>query len=234
MRKTMDTRDSQFEVVEVLTIATAIHRVNGYIKKSAIGDDTPNVTHLYNHFFKQKIFENVSPKDKETAETIVEYLQGLSFKAFERDLTEFETNVLKFVNSDSVGPNLMGVAASLPEVYKNKLKQDDWAQRESILSEKSDYVGELSTRGDFEVMVENVRYIRRTSSYLYCCSSNDKDIVKFFSSENLGKVGQTLCLSGYVKSQSISPYHQGKETMINRIKVSAVIEKSVDTHTEIA
>lgn len=220
------TQDNFFSVLDVLTVAVAIHRQNGYIKKSAIGDGTPNVTMLYNHFFQQKKIENISAKDTETAQTIVEYLQGLSFKAFERELTEFESNVLKFVNAEQVGSNLMGVAASLPEVYKNKLKQDDWAERETILSEKSEYVGDLHQRGNFEVLVENVRFIRRTGSYLYCCSVKDKDIVKFFTSEELGKVGDTLCLAGYVKSQSVSPYHQGKETMINRIKVDAIMEKT--------
>lgn len=221
-----NTDDKTFDVVDVLAVATAIHRKNGYIKKSAIGDETPNVTNLYNHFYKKKVFEGVLKRDFEDAKTIVEYLQGLSFKAFERDLTDFETNVLKFVNAESVGPNLMGVAASLPEVYKNKLKQDDWAERESELSEISEYVGDLHTRGNFEIYIENVRYIRRTGSYLYCGSVKGKDIIKFFTSESLGQVGDTLCVTGYVKSQGISPYHQGKETMINRIKVDAVMEKN--------
>ena len=62
-----NTDDKTFDVVDVLAVATAIHRKNGYIKKSAIGDGTPNVTNLYNHFYKKKVYEGVLKKDFEDA-----------------------------------------------------------------------------------------------------------------------------------------------------------------------
>jgi hypothetical protein len=57
-------------------------------------------------------------------------------------------------------------------------------------------------------------------SSLVCCSENGKNIVKFFVDINEKKLveGETIKLQGFVKSQQVSNFHNGKETMVNRIK----------------
>lgn len=212
-----------FNTLEVVAVSCAIHREQGFIKKNGIVSEgqTPNATMLYNHFYKDKVV-SVQPNDHHLAEEIIDYLKGLSFKAFERDLTSFETNVLKFVQSSEVDNSVLGIAASLPEVYDNKQKQDQWSIREAELAKNSEFVGVLKKRGYFELTIENIRYIRSTGSNLYCCSDNQGNIVKFFKDEQLGDVGTVVCMSAYIKSHSDSPYHGGKETMVNRIKIEQV------------
>lgn len=209
-----------FPVLDVMAAACAAHRVNGFVKKSDAyhrhADKVPNSRLLYNHFYgEQKL--DVSPADYEQADHVIEYLTGLSFKAFERDLTDFEANTLKLVTSEEIDNTSLGIAASLPKVYFNKLDQDIWEKRERELAESSDYVGELHKRCNFDLVVENIRYIKTTGSNLYCCSVDGKHVVKFFG-EDYGNVGDTIHVAGFVKSQQISKYSGGKETMINRIK----------------
>jgi hypothetical protein len=212
-----------FLVNDVVAAACSVFRTNGYIKKSdAVGDQKSNSSLIYSHFFSPDTFKaDVTQEDRDSAAVIVDYLRGLSFKTMERGLTNFESNVLRFVISDSVDKSSLGIAASLPQVYKHKLDQDKWEERESELAAASDFVGELRKRGEFNLVVENVRYIGRTESYLYCASL-DNNIVKFFSQEKCGDVGQSVTLTGFVKSHHESKYHGGKETMINRIKVQEV------------
>jgi len=221
-----------FPVQEVVAVACAIFREHGYKKKSDIayatvvsGESSTEVQKsnsqlIYSHFFNPQTWSaNVAEQDQNTAKEIVEYLQGLSFKTMERGLTDFETNVLKFVTSTEVGKDSLGIAASLPKIYLNKLEQDKWEVRESELASHSEYLGVLKTRGEFEVMIENVRYIARTGSHLYCASVDGKHILKFFSDQKIADQGEKVCLSGYVKSHAESRYHGGKETMINRLKI---------------
>lgn len=211
-----------FDLLEVIAVSSAIFRNQGFLKK---GDDfigsekrIPNSTLLYNHFCTDKCITPTT-SDYESAQEIINYMKGLSFKAFERDLTSFESNVLKLVTELDVVKKDLGIAASLPKVYANKLDQDTWEVRERELAETSEYVGTVRTRCDFDLVIENIRYIKTTGASLYCCSVDGKHVVKFFSDNvNWGKVGDRIQVAGYVKSQAVSNYSGGKETMINRIK----------------
>lgn len=216
-----NTNINEFAINDVVAVACAVDRVNGFVKKSDVygqPDKKPNVSFLYEHFCNNEKIDYL-PDDVALAEEIVNYLKGLSFKAFERGLTDFEINVLKFVNSNVVTKEQLGVAASLPNVYRNKLEADAWTAREAELARTSDYIGQVGKRGEFTAKVENLRYIAKTDSYLVSCSVDDKHILKFFSGVKLGSVGDIIKLTGFVKSQNVSSYSNAKETMINRIKV---------------
>ena len=66
--------------------------------------------------------------------------------------------------------------------------------------------------------IKATKYIPKTMSYLITASVEDKHIVKFFSS-NQYTVGNTLMVEGYVKDQKRGRYHNGQETILNRIKI---------------
>lgn len=214
----------KFSVVDVVAAACAAFRVNGFVKRDDAEvynkSKVANSNLLYLHFYNDQKLE-IIPADVERAEVLIEYLKGLSFKAFERSLTNFETNVLKFVTTDAVGKDQLGIAASLPSVYERKLEADAWTAREAELAGTSEYVGKVGTREEFTLVIENIRYIAKTESSLYSCSENGKNIVKFFSSTDAGKVGDTVKLTGFVKNHSLSKYSSGKETMINRVKLAS-------------
>ena len=214
----------EFDTKEVVAVSCAVDRINGFVKKSDVGfgenvDKKPNVHFLYEHFCNNEKVE-ITDSDREMAEEVIDYLKGLSFKALERKLTEFETNVLNFIGSEKVNKNQLGIAASLPNVYRNKLDADTWSTREAELGRTSEYVGKVGSRCEFEVKIENLRYIAKTLSYLVSCSVDDKNILKFFSVSEVGKVGDIVKVTGFVKGQAVSKYSNAKETMINRVKVS--------------
>jgi hypothetical protein len=213
----------EFAVIDVVAASCAAFRVNGFVKR----DDpevyskkkVANSNMLYTHFCNDTKME-IIPADVERAHVLVEYLKGLSFKAFERTLTSFESNVLKFVTSEKVGKDQLGIAASLPSVYERKLEADAWTAREAELASTSEYVGTVGSRAEFTLKIENVRYIAKTDSSLYSCSEGGKNIVKFFSVAQIGAVGDTITVTGFIKNQSFSKYSSGKETMINRVKLN--------------
>jgi|TARA_R110002153_G_scaffold5049_1_gene23602 hypothetical protein len=223
---------SKFSTLHVIEVACAAHRINkGFIKSGHQSDGVlPNSAMLYSHFLgamnkdtnKHEYTKlRVTLTDQRQATEVVDYLKGLSFKAMERKLTDFESNVLNVITTEEIGKESIGIAASLPKVYLNKQLQDTWSARENEMARLSEYVGTLSSRGEFELKVENIRFINSVGSSLVCCSKGDHNIVKFFADAEEKKLveGATVTLDGYVKSHQISKYHNGKETMINRIKV---------------
>ena len=214
----------EFPIDEVLAVSCAANRLNkGFIKKDQIRFDkryegkTCNSDLLYNYFFTDKKFK-VEDEDYTNASEVRDYLQGLSFKALERNLTEFESNVLKLVSANTVAKDKLGIAASLPKVYFNKLDQDTWTDREMELSRTSENLGTLHTRCNFLAKVEFTRYIPRTMSYIITCSVDNKHILKFFSDKKI-ETGSEIVIEGFVKAQSKGKYHVGQETIINRIKI---------------
>ena len=219
-----------FPIEEVLAVSCAAHRVNkGFIKKDQIRFDrkyeksTCNSGMLYSYFYTGKKFP-VTEKDKENGLEVIDYLKGLSFKALERSLTDFESNVLKLVSSLEVEKDKLGIVSSLPKVYYNKLEQDGWTDREVSLSRTSNNLGKLHTREKFNAVVEFTRYIPRTMSYIITCSVDNKHILKFFSDKKVD-TNKKIVVEGFVKSQSKGKFHPGQETILNRVKFEENKEK---------
>lgn len=222
-----------FKTKDVIAVSCAAHRFNGgFLSKDSIRFDKKaegkraNSDLLYAHFLDPKDlkFKNALPKlkvikeDLAMADDVIDYLKGLSFKAIERKLTDFESNVLSVVNSEHIDKTQLGITSSLPKVYFNKIEQDNWTDRELELSRTSNELGELHTRGTFDAKVEFVRYIPRTMSYLITCSVKDQHILKFFHAKNI-KLESLIRVDGYIKSQGKGKFHNGIETIINRIKI---------------
>ena len=135
----------------------------------------------------------------------------------ERTLTEFESNVLKLVSSPDIAKDKLGIAASLPKVYLNKVDQDSWTDREMELSRTSEKIGKLHQREKIYATVEFTRYIPRTMSYIVTCSVSNQHILKFFTDKKI-ETGKEITIEGFVKSQAKGKYHAGFETVINRVK----------------
>ena len=216
--------ENNLKTLDVITASCSAFRFNeGFIKKeqakydSKYKDSKSNSELLYDHFFNGNKLE-LTAEDTEQAKEIIDYLKGLTFKAIERELTEFETNVLKLVSTESVTKEQIGISASLPKVYLNKVEQDNWTTRETELSRTSETLGELHVRNKFTALVEYSRYIPRTMSYLITCSVDNKHILKFFSDKTV-PVDSIINIEGYVKSHNRGRYHNGMETIINRINI---------------
>lgn len=214
-------------VKDVIAVSCAVHRINGgFVKKQIGSNQKSNSAFLYEHFCESNTVD-VIDCDYDEAEKVMDYLQGLGFKALERTLTDFERKVLGLVTVEAIDKASLGIAASLPNVYQMKVKSDTWSDRERELGASSEYLGKQNTRCAFPAKIEFERYIPSTESYLYTASVNNKDILKFFKPNNVPakiEVGQTYMIAGYVKPHQINKHTGFKETMINRVKFEATGE----------
>lgn len=216
---------NSFIVTDVIAVSCAVQRLNnGFVKKGDSDEGKSNSSFLYDHFC-EGTGVTVTEEDTILAQEVIEYLQGLGFKALERNLTDFERKVLGLVTSDTIDKTTLGIAASLPNVYLNKVKADSWADRERELGASSEFVGTPSTRCDFIATVEFMRYIPSTGSHIVTTSVDNQHIVKFFLPIAEMTVGSTYTVAGFVKPHATNKHTGFKETMINRIKFKQIADK---------
>ncbi len=172
---------------------------------------------------------NDSHYDK--ADEIIEYFEGLIFKAMQRDLTDFEKKITALIKADDISlsgkDDRLPIVGSLPGVFRNNVKHDDWTSRERSLRTVSEYEGELKKRNHFEGEIVMSRYMNRSNSMLVAVLTPNNNIVKFFYDlyrDSTGKEtlaqGQHINFSAYVKSHEVSEYSKCKETFCNRVTLA--------------
>ena len=163
----------------------------------------------------------ITAKDKELAEDISTYFQGLLFKQLSGEMSDFNKKILKLVNEEQVPINEFGLVASLPKAFYNAKKWDKAAEVERDLADVSDYVGTQGKRCNFDLEVVSTRYIPTHDCTIVTCIDEDKNVVKFFTHDFAkdSEPGDKFEIAGFVKSHEVSKYNGGKETMINRVKL---------------
>tara|TARA_B100000614_G_C14502921_1_gene475411 strand:+ start:346 stop:1068 length:723 start_codon:yes stop_codon:yes gene_type:complete len=178
----------------------------------------------------------VQDSDYEMADEIIEYFEGLIFKAMQRDLTDFEKKITALIKADDISLNgrddRLPIVGSLPNVYRNNVKHDDWSDRERSLRGVSDFEGTLKKRGQFQGEIVMSRYMNRSNSMLVAVLTENNNIVKFFydlyrdaSAKDFLQQGKHITLSGYVKSHNVSEYSKCKETFLNRVSFPSKEDK---------
>ena len=224
---------------EVIAHAVAVDRHQGfkYIKSHEVKEGQKANFSLLIHSLKDPKTSVVGPiteKDYNTADDIVEYFEGLVFKAMQRELSEYELKITNLINAKDIDlrgrDDRLPIVGSLPNVFRNNNKHDVWAEEEQALRKSSDYEGELKTRCEFSGTVKMSRFMNRTNSLLVAVLTDKGNIVKFFydlyrrspdfEPKDALSEGKTISFIGYVKGHDISKYSKCKETFINRVNVN--------------
>lgn len=227
-----------FTARELIAMSVAVERyVGGYIKRHETQKDHPirnktNFSYVMGLAKKQDSAKDITvfKEDYTTADSIIEYFEGLIFKAMERNLSEYEQKITEIIRADDLnvrgGDNRIPIIPSLPSVYRNNQKHDSWSDEERSLRKVSDFVGTIKTRDSFEGTVKHVRVMRRTNSLLVAILTEDNNIIKFFydlfrdnSIQETLKEGNTVKFSGYIKGHDISKFSKCKETFLNRVSI---------------
>jgi hypothetical protein len=227
---------------ELIAHAVAVDEFQGgkYIKSHEVDKDKGVESN-----FKLMLGLLHTPKDSkviiddthfEMADSIIEYFEGLIFKAMERELSDFEKKITQLIKSDNISlsgrDDRLPIVGSLPNIYRNNVKHDDWAERERSLRKISTFEGELKKRGKFAGEIVMARFMNRSNSMLVAILTADDNIVKFFydlhrsgSHRDMFKEGDNISLSGYVKSHDTSKYSKCKETFLNRVSLDTQEDK---------
>ena len=222
-----------FTGVEVIAFAVAVDNYQGekYVKSHEV-DKEKGIESNFKLMLEamhnpEKARVKLEPAHTEQAKVIVDYFEGLVFKAMQRKLSDFETKITELIKADDININgrdtRLPIVGSLPGVYRNNLTHDNWSEQERSLRKTSEYVGEVGKRTEFSGTIAMSRYMNRTHSMLVSVLTEDQNIIKFFYDLYRGAdkkdfdKGTELVFTATVKKQEISSFSKCKETFVNRV-----------------
>ena len=225
---------SLYSAMEILTLCVAVDEYQGfrYVKSKEKAPDEEANFHIVLECLRGTREVYVSDSHAEKADEIIDYFQGLIFKAIQRELTDFEKRIVDLIKAEDVNiagrDDRLAIAPSLPNMYRNNLKHDKWSEKERALRNTSDYVGELHKRCELVGTIAMSRYISRSNSVLVALLTEDDNIVKCFldlnrfadKTQDDFAVGDNISFSAYVKSHEVSNYSKCKETFVNRVSLN--------------
>lgn len=165
-------------------------------------------------------FENVpDEEDYAVADDIVSYYQGLMLKAMGSKINEFEQKVLGLVKAGIVRANEFGIVACLPKSYYRSIERDAVESKQRELSDASQFVGKVGETIDIAIDILRVNFIAKLNCWVVNARNADNLVVFFTSNGETFKDMTSGTIRGRVKRHQTSNYHEGKETVLNYVKV---------------
>lgn len=223
---------SKFPVSDVLAVSCAIHRqLGGFLSKTEsmilqLHNDPAyqpaNSDLLYQHFYGDTQVE-VTDADRVQAQQVSDYIKGLAFKTFQRQLSDYEKNMLLMVNATAVSASQLGVSAGMPKMYSENFRAENWNQREAQLAPVSEFMGKLGDSLSITGVLEYWKVIPRTHSTFMIVSVDQKHILKFYWS---GRIPTQLIsaseiqLHGSVKAHTLSDVSGARITQLRSVSLS--------------
>ena len=218
MKKIVPTYDTKV----ALAVANNVFRKFGYVR-------TTEAVHGERKSNKDRVLESLAntPKytkaDLKKANEQIEHYQSLLLLRLGDKGNDFQDKVLDIIASDNVKAVQIGVLSSLPHTYTATIEREKRQARDNKLAETSSFVGEQRKRMIFDVVVDMVRPVKDGTLHIITFLDKHNNIIKSFSSENPANsgivVGANLQISCWVKGHQINKYTNGKETIVNRLKI---------------
>jgi len=155
----------------------------------------------------------------EIADEIISYYQGLMFKAIGGKVNDFESKVLLAVKEDKVAVRDFGIIASLPKSHSLAVQRDLVEQKQVELSDSSNFIGCVGDTTEITIEIMRINFIQNLNCHVVNARSGDNLVVFFTSKYKDFENFTTGAIRGRVKRHQTSNYHNGKETVLNYVKV---------------
>ena len=209
-----------YELKTVMTYAVAAHKQNNekYINYGEASNKLIIQTHLGLLDDRRACFLDVMPKGcEETADKVIQYYKGLTFKALSGKINEFEERVLTIIKEGKVSWRDIGVVASLPKAYFRAVKRDQIDLTIRALSNNSNFVGNISEDFTGTLNILNCSFIQSLQCHIVNGEINN-NIICFFTKHPADHWGESCEIKGKVKRHQKSKFHGGNETVLNYVK----------------
>lgn len=222
-------KDRVWAVEEVLTMACAIYRVEGFTSSSSVvfSDDNQRTWTSKEHLSYQlvpeitgpeyKVLINVTQDDVDTANAIVHHYRKLTFGVIADSLNDYMQRVFSSTQNPEINFKDFGILASVPSLYfkdieKKRLEKEIKATRQEHLGT----VGETLT---IDVRYIGVRFIPKLECFGHDAITSTGYLVNFLNKQKLAEVGATQKIRAKVKAHGVNFTTKTVETQLNYVKV---------------
>jgi hypothetical protein len=156
----------------------------------------------------------VIEEDTQSAEKVIEWAKTLA-----NEENDYRYNLSVIARSNQVGLKGFGFATSMLSAYKRELGTMEERKSQREANAKSEYVGVLTERLEFEAVVEKI--IPTSSQWgalnIHKLRTTDGNVVTWFASgSDELETGLTYKLVGTVKKHE--EYNGTKQTVVTRVK----------------
>ena len=193
---------------------TAYRLIGSYVKDTALTEANP----VSNRAIMLEILADnpsysVSDVDREDAQRIIAYYQGLTLKMLSQPLSEFEAGVLQLVAEPHVERSMtranLGIIACLPDAYSRNIVYDAVTRRIKFAS--GGYIEKIGSRVELNVEILRCIHSTKWECYFVDAISVDGEPVRF-SSRVAQRIGTTK-IRGTVRA------HCDGSTSLSRVKI---------------
>lgn len=201
--------------MDVLTCACAAYRMNnGYLKLAEQEKSTNKqiAVSLLEAMYNQVLNIDITDIDRETAQNIVSYYNGLTFDIIaDRFVSSFDKSVMDYIKEGTVKTQYeISTLVAAPHSYFKGIERQKVSNKINFAT--GGYIGTIGER--VEVHCEVLRSIFSDKwGRWYITAITDQDQILFFSTTAPYTVGKKFNISGTVKKQ------ENNQTQLNRVKV---------------
>ena len=171
----------------------------------------------------------VTDEHRAEADKIIKHFNKLMFDALAGNLDDngFKSALYELFNKEDgkIMTRDFGLTACVPSAYLNDLAAEKRKKNERELAKVSTYIGGVGGKVDVEIDVVSSKFIEKFGCYVYNCIEGGQNAVSFFTQKDPNEFGKRCRITGKVKRTDVSNYSGAKETTLNYVKVTEVLEK---------
>lgn len=201
VKKSKPVESTSYVADDVWAASCAAFRINGSYVKIAVDSDVPD--QKTNRRIVDELLSDptkITAEDREQGEIVRRYYKAMTFKLIEgTTLSQFAREAMYIADKDTITSNYdLAVIVSLPASHVKSLKRDTIENR--IKWARGGYVGVVGGKIELNIEVLKALWSQNWNTW-YVTGITPDDQVVFFSFKKQKQVGDTMRITGKVKSQ---------------------------------
>lgn len=206
---------SAVNVMDVVTVACAVFRINGGLVRETKDDKIANGVLIKAHFLNNTPVE-VTEVDRETATAVRDYIVQtvMLAKLTSKAVNEFTANIAELLERETTVVRNIGLLTWAPKLYTDMTKNNDVKQELNVLGFGSQYLGKQGDKITVNFTVITKRFNNNYNCWRYTGHDGCGNLIGFLSKNEIanGKI------KGKIKATEYSNYNGGKTTFLNYVK----------------
>ena len=206
---------STVNVMDVVTVACAVYRINGGLVRDTKDDKVANGILVKSHFLNNTPVD-ITEADREAATTACNYLVQtvMLAKLTSKNVNEFTANIVELLEKETTASRNIGLLTWVPKLYADLTKNDDLKQELTVIGFGSQYLGKVGDKIIVNFTAITKRFNNNYNCWRYTGHDGNGNLVGFLSKNEIanGKI------KGKIKATEYSNYNGGKTTFLNYVK----------------
>lgn len=176
---------------------------------------------------KEPAATTVQEKHILRAKEIIAHYQNMLLQQIAGDLNEFEMKAFAITSKPTCTRKDLNLIACFPNSYQHFLNRSRTQEMLERYAATSQHIGDEGGKFAGQITIVNMTYVKKLACYLTTCVDEHGNLIAVWGQSMFGRggprvkedIGRTMNVTARIKRHGINPYHGGKETIMNYMKV---------------